>query len=121
VAIVAAYKALRVLDEAGYLDYVAEETGDHMAATQAREAIATIEDNMSPNLLCTILPGYTKVRFATDRSRPGETQDGLLRDGAWGLYPERSGSTERRITTNGWEFFVTPDTVFTYFEVVERG
>lgn len=119
-ALVEAYKALLVLDEGGLLDFIEENAHDIMAAAQARDALAAIEDSMSPNLLCTVLPAYTKVRFATDRSREGETQEGLLRDGAWGLYPEREGSTERRITTNGWEFFVGPDTVFTYFEVVER-
>lgn len=121
VALVEAYKALRVLRDGGLLAFVAENAHDPAAAEQANEAIATVENSMSPNLLCTVLPAYTKVRFATDRSREGETQEGLLRDGAWGLYPEREGSTERRITTNGWEFFVGPDTVFTYFEVVERG
>ena len=77
---------------------------------------------MSPNLLVTVLPTYTKVRFATDRSRPGDVSEGQIRDGAWGLFPDRNGATERRITTTGptggWEFFVNTDTVFTYFEVV---
>jgi hypothetical protein len=120
-ALVEAYKALRVLDEGGLLDFIEEKSGDPMAAAQARDAIVAIEDSMSPNLLVTVLPSYSKVRFATDRSRSGEVAEGIVRDGAWGLYPDRSGSTERRITTNGWEFFVTPETVFTFFEVDERG
>lgn len=121
VALVEAYKALRVLDESGDLDFIAEKAGDIKAVEQAREAIAAIEDAMSPNLLVTVLPGYSRVRFATDRSRPGEVSEGIVRDSAWGLYPDRTGSTERRITTNGWEFFVDRSTVFTYFEVTERG
>jgi hypothetical protein len=115
------YKALKVLDEAGLLDFIAERAFDTKAAEQSRDAIAKLEASMSPNLLCTILPAYTKVRFATDKSREGETQEGILRDGAWGLYPDiRTDSHKRRITTNGWEFFVDPETVFTYFEIVER-
>lgn len=121
VALVEAYKALRVLDESGSLAYIAEALRDIKAVEQADAAIATIEDNMSPNLLVTVLPAYSKVRFATDRSRPGEVSEGIVRDGAWGLHPERTGSTERRITTNGWEFFVDRSTVFTFFEVTERG
>jgi hypothetical protein len=120
-ALVEAYKALRVLDEGGLLDFIEEKSGDPMAAAQARDAIVAIEDSMSPNLLVTVLPAHSKVRFATDRSRPGEVSDGIVRDGAWGLHPERTGSTERRITTNGWEFFVDRETVFTFFEVTERG
>jgi len=120
-AIVESYKALRVLDEGGFLDFIAEMAHDSNAADQARDALVAIEDNMSPNLLVTVLPSYSKVRFATDRSRPGEVSEGIVRDGAWGLYPDRTGSTERRITTNGWEFFVDRETVFTFFEVTERG
>lgn len=120
VALVEAYKALLVLDEAGLLDLITEEANDSAAARQAREAIEAIEANMSPNLLVTVLPTYTRVRFSTDLSRPGETQEGIIRDGAWGLHPDRAGATERRITTNDWEFFVTPETVFTSFEILER-
>ena len=121
IALVEGYKALRVLDEAGYLAYIAEALHDPNAAEQADEAIAAIERGMSPNLLCTVLPAYTKVRFQTDRSRSDEFIEGQLRDGAWGLHPDRSDSTERRITTtNGFEFFVTPETVFTFFEITER-
>lgn len=121
VALVEAYKALRVLDESGNLDFIAEKTGNIKAVEQAREALTTIEDSMSPNLLATVLPSYSKVRFATDRSRAGKVSEGIVRDGAWGLYPDRTDCTERRITTNGWEFFVDRSTVFTYFEVTERG
>lgn len=120
-ALVTAYKALRVLDEGGYLAYVAEALYDPKAAEQADAAIKTIEACMSPNLLATVLPAYTKVRFATDRSREGEFIEGQLRDGAWGLYPEqRRQALERRITTtSGFEFFVLPETVFTHFEVID--
>jgi len=118
-ALVEAYKALRVLDESELLDFITDAGFGSKTAEQAREAIASIEDSMSPNLLVTVLPGYSKVRFATDRSREGDVAEGIVRDGAWGLHPDRPGSTERRITTNGWEFFVTPETVFTFFEVVE--
>jgi len=121
IALVEAYKALRVLNEAGYLAYIAEALHDPNAAEQADGAIAAIEAGMSPNLLCTVLPAYTKVRFATDRSREGDVAEGIIRDGAWGLYPERTDSDTRRITTNGWEFFVTPETRFTFFEITERG
>jgi len=120
-ALVTAYRALLVLDEGGLLDFITEAAGDSNAARQAREAMCAIEDGMSPNLLVTVLPSYSRVRFATDRSREGEVAEGIVRDGAWGLYPDRSGSTERRITTNGWEFFVDTETVFTFFEVVTRG
>lgn len=121
-AIVTAYKALLVLREGGLLDFIAEKAHDTKAAEQARDAITSMEALMSPNLLVTVLPTYTKVRFATNLSREGETQEGLIRDGAWGLYPDdRTDSTKRRITTNGWEFFVDTDTVFTFFEIVEMG
>ena len=120
-ALVEAYKAIGVLDEMGYLDYLAEQFGDVKAVEQARAARDAVLAGMSPNLLVTVLPAYTKVRFATDRNIDGQTQEGLLRDGAWGLYTDRSNSTERRITTNGWEFFVNLDTVFTYFEILEIG
>lgn len=120
-ALVEAYKALRALDENGLLDFIKEKVGDTKAVEQVHKALAVIEDSMSPNLLVTVLPGYSRVRFATDRSRAGEISEGIVRDGAWGLYPERTGSTERRITTNGWESFVDKSTVFTYFEVVTRG
>ena len=53
--------------------------------------------------------------------RPDEFIEGQLRDSAWGLFPERNGSTERRITTtNGFEFFVDSTVVFTFFEITER-
>jgi hypothetical protein len=109
-ALVETYKALKVLDESGLLDFI-------------EEAITAIETSMSPNLACTILPTYTKVRFQTDRSRDDEFIEGQLREGAWGLNPERGQQAlERRITTtSGFEFFVTPETVFTYFEIVELG
>lgn len=116
-----AYKALKVLEGGGHLAYIAKTLHDPEAVEQAMRAIATVETLMSPNLLCTVLPAYTKVRFQTDRSREDEFIEGQLRDGAWGLHPERTDSTERRITTtSGFEFFVTPETVFTFFEVVER-
>lgn len=123
-ALVEAYKALSVLDQGGLLDFIAEKAFDAKAAEQARDAIATIEACMSPNLLCTILPAYTKVRFTTVAS-PDTAMEGLIREGAWGLYPDRGEqSLERRITTTGthggWEFFVNPDTEFTFFEIVER-
>lgn len=123
IALVTAYKALLVLDKGGLLDFIAEKAYDPQAAAQAREAIETIENAMSPNLLCTVLPGYTKVKFATDRSRDSEFIEGQLRDGAWGFYSERGEqSLQRRITTtNGFEFFVTPETVFTFFQITERG
>jgi len=123
VALVEAYKALLVLEEGGLLDFIAENAYDPQAAKQAREAIDALEEGMSPNLLCTVLPAYTKVKFATDRSREGEYIEGQLRDGAWGLYPQdRSYADERRITTtNGFEFFVTPETAFTFFQILERG
>jgi len=120
-ALVEAYKAIGVLDEMGYLDYLAEQFGDVKAVEQARAARDAVLAGMSPNLLVTVLPAYTKVRFATDRNIDGQTQEGLLRDGAWGLYTDRSNSTERRITTNGWEFFVNLETEFTYFEILEIG
>lgn len=122
-ALVTALRALMVLDQQGYLTYIADEMCDPKAAEQANEAIEAIEAGMSPNLLCTVLVAYTKVRFATDRSREGEFIEGQLREGAWGLYPDRGEQAlERRITTtNGFEFFVTPETVFTHFEVTERG
>lgn len=120
-ALVEAYKALRVLNESCWLAYIGNEGHDPKAAEQARYAIDVIEERMSPNLLITVLPSYTEIRFATDQSREGETQTGIIRDGAWGLYPdERTDATERRITTNGWEFFVTPETVFTFFQIIER-
>jgi len=121
-ALVTALRALMVLDQGGYLAYIAEEMRDPKAAEQADEAIAAIEAGMSPNLLATVLPAYTKVRFATDRSREGEFIEGQTREGAWGLYPDRGQQAlERRITTTrGFEFFVTPETVFTSFEITER-
>jgi hypothetical protein len=120
-AIVEGYRALLTLKSDGYLAHIAE-TLNSTTARVCDEAIAAIEDNMSPNLLATVLPAYTRVRFATDRSPNGNTIDGQLRDGAWGLYPDRNGATERRITTTGgWEFFLDHSTVFTYFEVLERG
>ena len=70
-ALVEAYKALLVLDEGGLLDFISEAAGDVTAANQCRDAIAHIEDAMSPNLLATVLPTYTKVLYATDRSRLG--------------------------------------------------
>ena len=125
IAIVTAYRALRVLEEGGLLDFIAEQAFDAKAAEQAREAIATIEASMSPNLLCTVLPAYTKVRFSTDHSREGDSWEGLIREGAWGLHPDRGEqATERRITTTGdrggFEFFVNRETVFTSFEILER-
>lgn len=121
VALVEAYKALLVLREGHLLDFLAEQAHDPMVRAQCLDAISTIEDSMSPNLLVTVLPAYTKVRFATDLSRAGHVSEGLVREGAWGLHPTRSDSTTRRITTEGWEFFVTPETNFVYFEVVELG
>ena len=120
--IVAAYKALRVLDEGGLLDFITEYGGDPKSAEQARDAIEALERGMSPNLLVTVLPAYTKVRFATDRSREGEYMEGQIREGAWGLFPDRGEqATERRITTtNGFEFFANRETVFTYFVILER-
>lgn len=117
-AIVAAYKALLILTENGLLDYVAE--GDPGAAREARDAIDQMEMSMSPNLLCTVLPTYSEVEFLTNADRDdAEPRHGIIRDGAWGLFPDRTGSTERRITTGGWEFFVTPETVFTHFAVTK--
>lgn len=122
-ALVTALRALMVLDQGGLLDFITEYAHDAKAADQAREGITAIEAGMSANLLATVLPAYSKVRFATDRSREGEFIEGQIREGAWGLYPDRGQQAlERRITTtNGFEFFVTPETVFTHFEVTERG
>jgi hypothetical protein len=121
-ALVIALRALMVLDQGGYLAYIAEEMCDPKAAEQTRGAITAIERGMSPNLLITVLPAYTKVRFQTDLSREGEFIEGQTREGAWGLYPDRGQQAlERRITTTrGFEFFVTPETVFTSFEITER-
>lgn len=125
-AIVTAYRALSMLDQGGLLDFIAKEAYDPQAAEQARAALDTLERSMSPNLLVTVLPAYTKVRWAAEPGNPDEWIEGLIRDGAWGLYPDERGetATERRITTTGihggWEFFVNLDTVFTAFEIVER-
>jgi len=121
IALVTAYRALLALEEGGLLDFIAEQAFDTKATEQAREAIEALERGMSPNLLATVLPAYTKVRFATDRSREGEYIEGRIREGAWGLFPDRGESaTERRITTtNGFEFFVNRETVFTYFVILE--
>ena len=121
-ALVGAYKALLVLCDP---EHGSATTGigdiDPQSIKQGQEAIMRIESSMSPNLLCTVLETYTKVRFQTDTGlRPVE---GQIREGAWGLNPERGQQAlERRITCDvGFEFFVTPDTVFTSFEVLERG
>lgn len=120
-AIITAYNTLSVLHLAGHLAVLAE-LGDPMAAKQVAEAIAEIETLMSPNLLCTILPAYTKVAFSTKQS--DREIEGLIREGAYGLQPDQDGSTKRRITTTGahggWEMFVDTDTEFTYFEILER-
>lgn len=119
-AILAGYRALVMLQDSGILEWL-EGEGDPEPSETVQEGIAGMEAHMSPNLLVTVLPSYTKVRFATDRNRPEETQDGILRHGAWGLYPDRPDSTTRRITTNGWEMFVDESTAFTHFEIIERG
>lgn len=112
VALVEAYR--------GLLDAL-KAANDVKTIEQIRKAIVAIEDNMSPNLLVTVLPAYSKVRFATDQCPPGKVSEGIVRDGAWGLYPDRAGATDRRITTDGLEFFANRETVFTFFEVIERG
>lgn len=119
-AILAGYRALVELRDSGVLEWL-EAEGDPAPRGIVQEGIAGMEARMSPNLLVTVLPSYTKVRFATDRNRPGETQDGILRDGAWGLIPGRTDAYQRRITTNGWELFVDETTAFTHFEIIERG
>ncbi len=118
-AIVGMYRALLILEDNGVLEEVEALLPDVVG--KARDAVIAAEAGMSPNLLCTVLPTYTKVRFQTDRSRDGEFIEGQMRDGAWGLFPEVPNAGERRITTtSGFEFFVTPETVFTNFEVIER-
>lgn len=124
-AILAGYRALVELRDSGVLEWL-EAEGDPAPRETVQEGIAEMEARMSPNLLVTVLPSYTKVRFATDRNRPGETQEGILRDGAWGLIPGRlilgrTDANQRRITTNGWELFVDETTAFTHFEIIERG
>lgn len=121
IALVEAYKALKVLDESCWLSLIANEYHDPKSADQARHAIDVIETSMSPNLLVTVLPSGTRVKYATDRSREGEYMTGEIREGAWGLYPERSHSTERRITAGGFEHTIDRDTVFTFFQITERG
>lgn len=123
-AIVAGYKALMVLHEAGLVEH-AIAPYDPKAASQVLNTIQEIETLMSPNLLITILPAYTKVAFTTKQS--DRLIEGLIREDAWGLYPDARGetATQRRITTTGdhggWEMSVDLDTEFTYFEILERG
>lgn len=112
-AITEGYKALRMLREGGLLDFIAEMGHDKKARQQCEESIAEIEAHMSPNLLLTVLPSYTKVQFAVDG---GNLQEGLVRDMGWDL------DLRRRITTTGpgggFEFFSDADTVYTFFEVI---
>lgn len=117
-AILEGYRTLMALKAGGILDWVASE-GDSHWRDYVNERLEVMQRNMSPNLLCTVLPSHTKVRFATDRNRPGETQDGILRDGNWGMIPGRRDANQRRITTNGWELFVDETTAFTHFEILE--
>lgn len=117
-AIVAAYRVLLAFEESGVTGQVAEHLHRSDLAEGITHAITEMRASMSPNLLVTLLPSHTNIRFATDRNREGETQTGIVRDGAWGIYPDRPDSTTRRITTNGWEMFVDRDTVFTHFEVL---
>lgn len=119
-AILAGYRALVRLQDSGILEWL-EGEGDAITGITVREGIEEMEASMSPNLLCTVLPSHTKVRFATNRNRPGEMQEGILRDGNWGMVPGRRDANTRRITTNGWELFVDETTAFTHFEIIERG
>lgn len=119
-AILAGYRALVEMRDGGVLEWL-EGEGDPISGIIVQERIKKMEASMSPNLLCTVLPAHTRVRFATDRSREGHTQEGILRDGAWGLVPGRTDGNQRRITTNGLEMFVDESTVFTHFEIIERG
>lgn len=117
-ALVAAYNALLVLDLSHHLALVEEYGCDPNAANQAREAIATIEAGMSPNLLLEVIESGAVVTYKTDKGYPtdppfvGEVR-GKASDGV-------------RVTTTGsfgggWEHFFNADTVFTYFEVLSRG
>lgn len=121
-AIVEMYRALLVLDKGDLLDFIAESAFDPKAAEQCREAIASAEALMSPNLLLTVIETYTMVRF-TLADVPGRTLEGQTREGAWGLYPDRGEQaiTRRLTMTSGMEFFVTPETEFASFEVLSRG
>lgn len=121
-AIVEMYRALLVLRENHLLDFIAEKAWDEKASQQCEDAIAQAELSMSPNLLITLLPAYTEIAFLTDRNREDDKpMHGIIRDGAWGFFPDSHGNPyERRVTTNGFEFFVNPETVFTHFEITKR-
>lgn len=61
-AIVHGYRSLLMLQQSNLLLFVADQGCDPKAAQQCYDAIDAIETLMSPNLLCTVLPAYTKVR-----------------------------------------------------------
>lgn len=122
---VEAYNALILLCDPGWGSATVG-IGEHdpKAVEQGQAAMRKLENCMSVNLLCTLLETYTKVRF---RVKDIDVDyEGVLREGAWGLHPDRGEQAlTRRITITGakggWEFFVTPETEFTLFEVLERG
>lgn len=109
-------RVLSLNEKMGVTSAIAEHLNEPIVAESLTSTLQTVMDAMSPNLLATVLPAYTDVEFATaEVPRP---RKGIIRGAAWGLYPDRNGSTERRITTEGWEFFVTPETEFVYFRVL---
>lgn len=116
-------KSLMVLAGPGSTGEYLMAEHDPKALEQAQRSIAEIEARMSPNLRLTILPSFTEVAFATD-TNGDEIQTGIVRDMANGWHADRPIDYSRRITTTGprggWEFFVTPETNFTYFEVTKR-
>jgi hypothetical protein len=105
-AMVKAWKALEVFQHNDMLKEY-----DHRSLEQAKEAQEFLADAMGTPYLVSLLRNYTNVKFAV---RGSAVCEGMIRD-----FP--TGDGNRRITnlTTGFEFFVTPETDFDYFEVID--